>query len=137
MIAGCASAPLTGYISRVDHPYDRKFYASFEKVTSSFMYVLKKQGWRIGEESDPAIYEQDARYENNGYQNLVIITLPRKNLLHVTSAHLNVFIHSLYNTCDVEVRYEADTSLIKQISSTRGDQIAQRVLDAVEQEINQ
>jgi hypothetical protein len=134
--SGCASVQTPGYISRIDHPYEKKFYASFEKVTSSFMYVLKTKGWIIDSESDPSIYERDDRYDNNGYQNLLIITDARKHFLHLNSAHLNVFVHSLGNICDVEIRYESDTHVVKQFSSARNDQIVQGILDAVEQDIN-
>jgi hypothetical protein len=125
-LSGCASGQMPGYISRVDHPYDRTFYGSFEKVTSAFMYVLKKQGWTIDSEVDPAIYERDDRYDNNSYQNLLIITDVRKHFLQLSAAHLNVFIHSNGNTCSVEVRF----------SSGRGDRAVQDILDTVESEVN-
>src|SRR5271156_6255582 len=95
ILSGCATVQSPGYISRVDHPYERKYYASFEKVTSTFMYVLKKQGWTVNSEADPAIFERDDRYDNNGYQNLLIMTTVRKQVLHLTGMHLNVFIHSI------------------------------------------
>jgi hypothetical protein len=47
-----------------------------------------------------------------------------------------VFIHAIGNTCDVEIRYEAQTPLIKLFISTRDDALVQGILDAVEQEIN-
>ena len=128
---------MSEYIGRVDHPYDRKYYASFEKVTSAFQYVLKKHGWKISSEAEPSVYERDDRYDNNGYQNLLIITDTRNNyrVVYSTFTHLNVFIHALDNTCDVEIRYEARTPLIKQFISTRNDALVQGILDAVEQEI--
>ncbi len=126
ILAGCASAQIPGYISRVDHPYDRKIYAGFEKVVSSTMFVLKSKGWTIDSEADPSIYERDDRYDNNGYQNLLIMTGVRKNFLHLTSTYLNVFIHSIGNTCDVEIRF----------SSGRNDRVAQGILDTIEQEVN-
>jgi hypothetical protein len=138
VLAGCASVPMPGYISRVDHPYQREFYAGFEKVTSAVMYVLKKKGWSIAEESEPSIYERDVRYDNNGYQNLLILTTQRRSnhILTSTFTHLNVFIHSAGNSCAVEIRYEARTPLIKQWTSVRNDHLVEGLLDAVEQEIN-
>lgn len=138
LLTGCASLQSPGYINRADHPYIRKFYASFEKVTSVFNFVLKNQGWTIINEVDPSIYERDDRYDNNGYQNLLIITDIKKHnrVLYSTSTHLNVFIHSLGNNCDVEIRYEARTPLVKQFVSVRNDALVQKVLDAVDQEIN-
>jgi hypothetical protein len=135
-ISGCASVQMPGYISRVDHPYDRKFYAGFEKVVSSTMYVLKNKGWKIESEADPAIYERDERYDNDGYQNLLIMTRVRKDLSSMASMHLNVLIHSLGNACDVEIRYEAQTPLIKRFTSERNDKIVQGIFDAVEKDIN-
>jgi len=135
LLSGCASIQATGYISRVDHPYDREIYAGFEKVTGAVTYVLKKKGWAIAEESEPSIYERDDRYDNNGYQNLLIITGFRNNFWHVTSMHLNVFIHSIGNSCEVEIRYEARTPLVKQITSVRNDQLVQGILDAVAEEV--
>jgi len=135
LLAGCASVQMPGYIGRVDHPYERKFYGSFEKVVGSFIYVLKKQGWRISE-ADPAIYERDDRYENNGYQNLLIITDIKKNtrVLYSTFTHLNIFIHCMDDSCDVEVRYEDQTPLVKRFTSVRNDQLVVGILDAVQQE---
>jgi len=124
-LAGCAAVQIPGYISRVDHPYDRKIYAGFEQVTGSFLFVLQKQGWVISEESNPAIYERDDRYDNNGSRNLLIIADMRKHFAHLTGTRLNVFIHGIGNTCDVEIR----------LSSGRNDWLAQGILDAVEQGI--
>ena len=42
------------------------------------MFVLKNKGWTISREADPSIYERDDRYDNNGYQNLLIITNVKK-----------------------------------------------------------
>ena len=126
MLAGCASVQAPGYISRIDHPYERKYDADVEKVTSAVTYVLKKQGWVINSEADPAIYERDDRYDNNGYQNLLIITESKKKLLSLKSVHLNVFIHSIENTSDVEIR----------LSSGRNDQMVQGIFDAVDQVIH-
>jgi hypothetical protein len=138
ILAGCASAQIPDYISRVDHPYDRQVYASFEKVTSAVIYVLKNKGWTVTTEAQPSIYERDDRYDNNGYQNLLITTNIQKHnhVLYSTFTHLNVFIHGIGNTCDVEIRYEAQTPLVKQFISTHNDQLINSILDAVEQEIN-
>jgi len=137
-LGGCASVQMPGYISRADHPYQRKIYGSFDKIVSSLDFVLKKQGWAIINEVDPSIYERDDRYDNNGYQNLLIITDFRKHnrVLYSTSTHLNVFIHSMGNACDVEIRYEANTKLLKQFSSAKNDQLVQNILDAVQDEVN-
>jgi hypothetical protein len=110
----------------VDHPYDRKIYAGFEKVVSTTMFVLKNKGWTIDSEVDPSLYERDDRYDNNGYRNLLIITEVKKYSLHLTGAYLNVFIHSIGNTCDVQIRF----------SSGRNDRVVEDILDALEQEIN-
>jgi hypothetical protein len=101
------------------------------------IYVLKKKGWAITEETVPTVYERDDRYDNDGFPNVLIITDVRKqNLVFATFLHLNVFIHSLGNSCDVEIRYEARTPVIKQFTSVRNDQMVQDILDAVDQEIN-
>jgi len=136
ILAGCATVQMPGYISRADHPYDRKFLASFEKVVGSVIYVLKKQGWGISE-ADPSIYERDDRYDDNGYRNLLIITDVKRNYRVVSSTftHLNVFIHAMGNVCYVEIRYEARTPLIKEFSSFHNDQKMKLILDAVEEDI--
>ena len=136
LLSGCASVQIPGYIGRIDHPYERKIYGSFEKVVSTTMFVLKKQGWKIDSEADPSIYERDDRYDHNGYQNLLIITDVKKRSLHLTGMYLNVFIHSIGNTCDVEIRYEAQKSLIRPFTGARNDRMVQDILDALEQEIN-
>jgi len=124
ILSGCTSVQMPGYISRVDHPYERKIYGSFEKVVSSTMFVLKNKGWTIINEVDPSIYERDDRYDNNGYQNLLIMTSVRKKFLHLISTRLNVFIHSIGNTCDVEIRISA-----------RNDKMVQGILDTIERDV--
>lgn len=137
-LAGCVSLHTPAYINRADHPYTREFYAGFEKVTESVIYVLKKRGWAVAEEAEPSLYERDVRYENNGYQNLLVMTVPRRSNHLVTStfSRLNVFIHSLGNTTQVEIRYEAITPFIKHWTSVRNDRLGQRLLDAMGDEIS-
>jgi hypothetical protein len=135
-LSGCVTAPMPGYISRVDHPYDRRFSVGFEKIVSSTMYVLKKSGWVVDSEADPAIYERDDRYDNNGFQGLLIITRARKSPLSMTSMHLNVVIHSIGDTSDVEVRYEAQTPMIKRFTSERNDKVVSGFLNALEQDVD-
>jgi hypothetical protein len=127
LLSGCASPQTPGYISRIDHPYERKINGSFDKVVSSAMFVLKKKGWKIAEESEPSLYERDERYDNSGYQNLLIITERRKKFRVVYSAsiRLNVFIHCSSDTCNLEVRI-----------STRNDRLVGDILDAIERDVN-
>jgi len=133
-LSSCSSVQTTEYISRADHPYERKLHASFEKVVSSTVYILKRQGWSVAEEAIPSIYERDERYDN-GYQNLLILTKAKKKFLHLTNMHLNVFIHGRDNTADVEIRYEAQTSMIKQFVSTRNDQFIEDIFDDIEKDL--
>jgi hypothetical protein len=135
--SGCASVQMPGYISRVDHHYHRKIYTTFEKIVSSTMFVLKNKGWTIVNEVDPSIYERDNRYDNNGYQNLLIMTNVKKRFYHLTGMRLNVFIHSMANTSDVEIRYEAKTSLVKQFISAHNDRVVEDILDAVEKDLTE
>ena len=137
VFSGCATTQMPEYISKVDHPYDRKFYAGYDRVTSAVVYVLKSKGWTINSEADPSIYERDDRYENNGYQNELIITNIKKKFgpVYSTYTQLNVLVHSIGNTSDVEIRYQSKKPLIKEFISTRNDQLADDVLDAIEQEI--
>jgi len=100
-------------------------------------FVLKNQGWVITDEVDPSVYERDDRYDNNGYQNLLIITDAKKKSLHLSITHLNVFIHSIGNVCDVEIRYEAQTHVVKEFTTVRNDRLAQGILDAVQKEASQ
>ncbi len=128
-IVGCVPA-MPEYIGRADHPYDRRINADFDKVTGAITYVLKKKGWVINTEALPSIYERDERYDNNGYQNLLIMTKPRGH------EHLNIFVHGINQRCEVEIRYESRTSLIKQFSSERNDAVVNGILNAIEQEVN-
>lgn len=138
IFSGCSSVPLSGYIGKVDHPYDKKFYGTFEKIVATTIYVLKKKGWKIDSEADPSIYERDDRYDNGQYQNLLLMTTFKSHyrFFYSTSAHLNVFIHSIGNTCELEIRYEGQNSMVKQFASSRNDRLVQGIFDAVETEIN-
>lgn len=134
MTTGCASvAPMSGYIGRNDHPYKLQMMAGFEKVVSSTMYALKSNGWTVVNEGDPSVYEQDERYDNNGYANVLMMTNIKKDVR--TFSHLNVFIHSLGQTCEVEVRYEARTPMIKEFVSVRNDRVVENVLNAIQEEV--
>ena len=87
-------------------------------------------------EVDPAIYEQDMRYDNNGYQNILLITNVRKKDLQFNNMRLNVFIHYFSNSCDVEIRYESQNPIVNQLVSVRNDQVVQGFLDELEKEVS-
>jgi hypothetical protein len=57
-------------------------------------------------------------------------------VLYSTYTHLNVFIRSIGNTCDVEIRYEAQTPLVKQFISVRNDRTVENILGAIEKELS-
>ncbi|MDE1920979.1 MAG: hypothetical protein KGJ09_02760 [Candidatus Omnitrophica bacterium] len=136
VFSGCAFRPTTDYIGRVDHPYDREINAGMQKVSGAVVYVLKKNGWSIAEESLPSIYERNERYDHGVYNTLLIMTGIKRHF-HVfcfSYTHLNVFIYSFGHSSEVEVRYEAVTPLVRQFISTHNDKMVNGILDAIEQE---
>jgi len=136
LLSGCASMPVTDYI-KADHPYERKIYAGFEKVTSAVIFVMHQKGWSTSQGVDPAVYEQDERYESNGTENVLIFTDIKKHfrVFYSTYTHLNILVHGLGGVCNVEVRFCKLTPLGKQFVTVRNDRLAQSILDSVEQEV--
>jgi hypothetical protein len=136
MLSGCATLPVTDYI-KADHPYERKIYASFEKVTSAAIFILHQKGWSTSQGVDPAVFEQDERYENNASENVLIFTDIKRHfrLFYSTYTHLNILVHGLGSSCNVEIRFCKLTPLGKQFITVRNDRLAQNILDAVEQEV--
>ncbi|MBF0504336.1 MAG: hypothetical protein HQL14_04450 [Candidatus Omnitrophica bacterium] len=119
VFVGCASVSMTDYV-KSEHPYVRKIYGTFEKVTSCVLLVLHHKGWEVSREVDPEVFERDERYENNGYQNVLIMAGRKK--------HLNVFVHCFENICDVEIRFGP---------KARNDRLAESIFNALEQEIKE
>ncbi len=134
-LAGCATVQIPDYIP-ADHPYSRKVYSDFDQVTGVVKDVLARQGWRIHNEVDPSVYERDGRYESKGARGLLIFTEVKQSafVLFSTYTHLNVFLYSPGSDyTEVEIRFGAVTPMVKQFKSTHNDRLANRLLDAIEQ----
>ena len=136
-LSGCTTIQIPNYI-QANNPYIRKMYGDFDQVAQATKTVLAKYGWQIDKEVDPSVYERDSRYDNNPAKNLLIFTNLKQRSLVLTSSytHLNVFLHSVGTATEVEVRYHSMMPVIKRFVSTRNDKLANRILDAIEQQLN-
>ena len=137
LMTGCATVQVANYI-KDDHPYTRRVYGSFDKVADAVRDVLAQEGFKITDEVDPAVFERDERYERAGARNLLIFTsvkqLPR--VVYSKYFHLNIYLRSLADSTEVEVRYAKATNImVKQFKGTRNDPYVNRLLDAIEAEI--
>lgn len=135
LLAGCTTLQIPSYI-KSDRPYARKMYGDYNKIVYAVRDVLKRNGWQIKAITNPAIYERTQEGDENS--NILIFTeIKEQSMLVSTSyTHLNVFILSIADGADVEIRYSKVTQMpFKQLKNNRNDHLANTLLEQIEQKL--
>ncbi len=134
-LTGCMSVSVPNYI-KGDHPYSREFYGDYHKIVEVTKEVLERNGWDITQETHPSVYERASVEDKETAEDVLLFTEVKQHyrLLFSSYTHLNVFCHVTPDGADVEIRYGKLTPLwIKQFQRTRNDRLANRLLDQIEQ----
>lgn len=135
LLTGCASTGVPHYI-KAERPYVRKISGNFEEIVASVKDVLYKQGWLIQQEVNPSEYERREGGEDQQRDILLFTEIKRHSkVAYATYTHLNVFIYANADGAEVDIRYEAITPRPVRRSSFRNDRLVNKILDAIEQEV--
>lgn len=133
-MAGCATVNIPNYIDP-QHPYVRKVYGDYDAIVAAVRKVLAQEGWAVQSETSPSTYERDGSIEGGATGGVLLFTSVKQHsrFLYSSYTHLNAFVRPVAGGAEVEIRYACLTPLgIKQFKGTRNDQLADRILDAIE-----
>ena len=132
LLSGCATGNLPDYI-KAGHPYVRKIAGNYDRIIKVVKTVLSKEGWTVKTQLNPSVYERRSGGEDQSNDVLFVTQSKRDSkILYSTYAHLNVFVHALADGAEIEIRYEI---LSPATTSLRNDKLANRILDKIEQEL--
>ena len=136
VLCGCTTVQIPDYI-KADHPYVRKIYGDYDKITSAVYHVLARNGWKVHSQTQPSVYERPEGGRENTEKDLLLFSQVRQHsmILYSSYTHLNAFIHATADGAEVELRYGKVTPLVKQFRSNRNDQLVKRLLTQIEQEV--
>ncbi len=132
--SGCTTVTVGNYI-RSDHPYTKKIYGDYDKIVETIRQVLAKNGYKVTGESYPSVYERPVDAHQETPKDLLLFSqIKQHSMIFLSSyTHLNIYIRSVAEGAEVEVRYGKVTSvLVKQFQSTRDDKLGKRILDQIE-----
>lgn len=138
-LMGCASISIPKYIKN-ENPYQKKLYASFEKVLPATIRTLEADGWVIEERADPGVYEMRTGEKIFDGKQVLLITGIRKLPVFVASsyARLNVYVTArVEDFTEVEVRYVTVNSVtFKSFYNYKHDRNVKKLLDKIEENVD-
>ena len=138
-LTGCASITIPNYIHD-RHPNLKTFYAPYDQVHAATLKALGDLGWRIEQETDPALYERGRQSQDMSRQQTLIFTDINQLSFFAGSryARLNVFLHvTADKATEVEVRYLKVTSVMfKTFYNYKNDRLAERIFKRIEKELD-
>ena len=135
-LVGCATV-IPDYIEP-RYPYARKVYGDYGAIMACVKRVLAAEGWAVRKEADPSTYERGNDTKANEDKSVLLFTDVKQHsrFLYSSYTHLNVFIRPLAGGAEVEMRYACQTPLfVKQLKGARNDRLVNRLLDAVEHQM--
>ena len=138
VVTGCTTVIIPNYIYD-KHPVQQIFYAPYEAVYAATIKALKSSGWKIAEESDPALFERRHESEDTSRSKTVIFTQIRQLSFFVGSGYsrLNVFLNvTVDKATEVEIRYVKVTTIgPKTFNNFKNDKLVNRLLKRIEENL--
>ncbi len=131
---GCANVMIPSYI-RDKNPYQKAFYASFNKTRTATIGTLKNAGWAIEKEVEPKLFERERALDEKNRQTLLFTEIRQASFLIGSGfARINVYLReTATNETDVEIRYvNVTTAMFKSFYGYRNDQMIDRILKDIE-----
>jgi hypothetical protein len=133
-LTGCVSVRIPKYLQD-KHPYQRKFYASYEETLEAASRTLTQLGWHISGTADPALYEQNQAKDDGGAKSILIFTEIRESswILFSRYSQLNCYVRTTDAATEVELRYTNILALpFKNFQSYRNDRYIEKVFQQIE-----
>ncbi len=131
---GCVSATIPHYLQDKS-PYKKKFYASYDDTLKAVQTTLPDLGWKITSLSDPVVYEQNSAGNEAVPKQILMFTDVRQTafFLGTRYAKMNIYVRSLSDGTEVEIRYITVTSTpFKTLKNYKNDNAVQRIFDRIE-----
>ena len=132
--AGCVSATIPHYLQDKS-PYKKKFYSDYDNTFKAVQAALKDFGWKISSLSDPLVYEQNPATDEVLPKQVLLFTdvRPTAFFLGTRYAKMNIFVRSLSDGTEVEIRYLTVTSTpFKALENYKNDDAVQKIFDHIE-----
>ena len=137
-LIGCANITIPNYIQD-KNPYERTFYAQFDKVREVLTEAFEESGWTIEKESDPALFERERGLENGNKQTLIFTEI-RQTSFFVGSRYtrINAYLHEMANNeTEVEIRYVTVSSIMfKSFYGYRNDRAVEHIFSKIEENLS-
>lgn len=136
-VLGCARFHVDDYINGPDKQYTRQLQAPIDEVYAAVKRVMERHGWYIQKEEDPADYERNEYTERVNEKRYLLITDVKEETILVDTAyvHWNIYLYQVGSWTDMEVRYEAVRSFVKDFRRYRNDPMVVSIMDEIEKEI--
>ena len=134
MCTGCVTVKIPKYL-KDGFPYKKKFYATFDNTLTATKQALKETGWKITEMANPSTFEQDQSV-NSKVKQILIFTEIRQTPLILSSRYmsLNLYLRSLEDATDVEIRYiSVMPMLFKNSENYKNDDVVNKIFDRISQ----
>ncbi len=138
ILSGCSTVNIPSYIQD-KHPYEKKFYASFDKVLKATKETLQDFGWKIVEEADPSAFEVAKKSDNPQSQHVLLFTGIRQTSLFLGSryARLNIYVEAINDTTTgLDLRYVTVNSIpFKSFTSYQNNRAVERIFAHIEKKL--
>jgi len=134
LFQGCVSASIPHYL-KDDFPYKKEFLAGYSDTLRATEQALKELGWKIGQTSKPAVYEQDSVSQQDADQEVLIFTSIRQTAMFLGTRYskMNIYVRKVSQGTEVEIRYITVTSTIfKAFENYQNEGAAKKVLEHIE-----
>lgn len=132
--SGCTTITVGDYI-KSDHPYAKKIYGDYDKILAVVREVVARNGYKVTAESYPSVYERPVDLHTESPKDVLFFTRTKELsfVLFSTFSHLNIYVRSVAEGAEVEVRFEKVTSTwVNQIQQTRNDKLGKGILSQIE-----
>ncbi len=133
ILTACSTLSIPEYVPD-EHPYQRKYYATYERAVTVTKQALEQFGWKVVKEVDPSVYE---RVYMDITDRILLIAAPRRSAYGVGSHQMRLNVRLLAgksNTTDVEIRYlSLNKVAFKQLRGYREDGVVEPILKRIEE----
>lgn len=137
-LAGCITVQMPPYV-KDKNPYDREFYASYDKTILAVTDALEKLGWTIAKHENPAVFESDSVEGAKAPKQVLLFTNVRQSAMIFGTNYvtMNIFVKEKNEKTTVEIRYYGVFStVLRNIETYRNDSFVEKVFSYIEKALD-
>lgn len=137
--SACARFHVDEYIKGGADQYKRQLTGSVDDVFEAVKVVFERHGWKIEKVEDPATYERNEYTERVNQKRYLLITDVKEQTMLVDTAyvHFNIYLYQVDQWTDIDIRYQALRTMVKNFYNYRNDKLVNQLLDEIEKEIGE